>query len=293
MLHTWFSGILFVLLSVFLAVGGLWVTRRFVSLSFLDMHKDIAGFFLGILGTIYAVMLAFVIFVVWTQYDTASTEVLREANRIADLRRFTVGFPDPVRRSLHEKILTYCRSLVDEEWPAMEEGQRSLHAGALLDDLWDTYSHFEVDSPSARQIALYNESLKHLSDLNNSRRLRLYASRETLPTILNVLLWGGGIVIIGFTYLFGLKSILTQSVMTAALVATIAFTLFLIAALDSPFKGDFRISPEPIREFVLEIPTPVARVSHAGGRISASFLPFDSVDGVPGPFWLWCKSALL
>ncbi|HSB09555.1 MAG TPA: DUF4239 domain-containing protein [Blastocatellia bacterium] len=249
MLHTWLSGILFVVVSVLLSVVVLGLVRRFVSLSVLDMHKDVAGFFLGVLGTIYAVMLAFVIFVVWTQYDDASTGVLREANRIADLRRLAVGFPDPAGTQLYGKVVTYAQSLIDDEWPAMEKRQKSLRTGELLDDLWQSYAR--LDPKSGRESALYSESLKQLSELNNSRRLRLDASRETLPTVLSVLLWGGGIVLVGFTFLFGLKNMVSQALMTGALVATIAFMLFLITALDSPFKGDFRISPEPIREFVL------------------------------------------
>lgn len=61
----------------------------------------------------------------------------------------------------------------------------------------------------------------------------------------------GGVIVVGFTYLFGLQSTVVHTLMVAALALTIALVLFTVGALDYPFRGDVRVGPDAI-ESVLE-----------------------------------------
>ena len=89
----------------------------------------------------------------------------------------------------------------------------------------------------------YNEMLVQLHDLGNARRERLLAASEGLPTILWIVLILGGVITVSFTYLFGLEDTLVHLLMVAALAMIISKSLFTVAALDYPFKGDIRIHP--------------------------------------------------
>jgi hypothetical protein len=64
-----------------------------------------------------------------------------------------------------------------------------------------------------------------------------------LPTIRWVVLIVGGVIEVGFTYLFGLESTTVHVLMVASLTLIIALVLFTVAALDFPFKGDVRVGP--------------------------------------------------
>jgi Na+/proline symporter len=55
---------------------------------------------------------------------------------------------------------------------------------------------------------------------------------------------GGGVITIAFTYLFGLESTVVHTLMVASLALIIALSLFTVAALNHPFKGDVRIHPD-------------------------------------------------
>jgi len=59
-----------------------------------------------------------------------------------------------------------------------------------------------------------------------------------------VVLATGGIIVVGFTYLFGLQSTAIHLLMVGSLALIIALVLFTVAALNYPFKGDIRIHPE-------------------------------------------------
>jgi hypothetical protein len=74
--------------------------------------------------------------------------------------------------------------------------------------------------------------------------MRLVMAEEGLPTVLWVVLIVGGIVAVGFTYLFGMEDTGAHALMVASLAGVIALVLFTIAALDHPFSGSARVGPE-------------------------------------------------
>jgi hypothetical protein len=244
-MQTFILGFTVVGLSLLLTHLGLRLVRRLVPLSVLESHHEVAGFIIGVLGAIYAVLLAFVVVIMWDQYGDARANVEQEANKLNSLSHLAQGFPDPTRQRLLSMMRAYAQSAINEEWPAMAYGNESPRTQAALDDLWRAY--LEIDPQTSRESTLYEESLDRVDEMGASRRLRIYASRDDLPVVIQFLLWGGGLITIAFTYFFGVKSVRSQALMTAALAGVIAFILFLIVALDNPFHGYVRASPEPLQ----------------------------------------------
>jgi hypothetical protein len=245
-MQTLILGALIVGVSVLLTHLGLRLVRRKIPLAVLETQHEVAGFIIGVLGAIYAVLLAFVVVIMWNQYEDAKSTVEQEANQISSLTRMTQGFPDPVRQRMLEGLRNYAQLVIDEEWSAMSQGKAGQRTQEAINNLWQIYS--SIDPQTNRENVLYDHSLDSLRELGNSRRLRIHASSDDLPIIIQVLLWGGGLITIAFTYFFGVKSVRSQALMTAALAAVIAFILFLIVALDNPFHGYVRVSPEPMQQ---------------------------------------------
>nr|AIA13705.1 Protein of unknown function (DUF4239) [uncultured bacterium] len=245
-METMLLGLLIVGASVVLAHIGLKMVRRTVSLEVLQSHHEVAGFIIGVIGAVYAVLLAFVVVAVWDQFEDANATVTREANQLIDLSRMAQGFPLPAQQSVQDSLRVYVRVAIDEEWPAMARGEQGQRTQGAMDQLWKSYR--EMDPQTSRENALYSASLDRLIELNDSRRLRLYASRNDIPLIVRILLWGGGLMTLAFTYFFGVKSIRSQALMTAGLASVLSFVLFLIVALDNPFHGSVRVSPEPLKQ---------------------------------------------
>ena len=134
-MYTLFLGILVVGGSQLLAVAGRWIVRRLVSLETLERNHEVAGFFLGVLGTMYAVLLAFVVSVLWTQYQDARVLITREANELGDLSRPSKGFSEPLPTQLRAQLTEYTKATLDEEWPAMANGNESQRAWNALQHL--------------------------------------------------------------------------------------------------------------------------------------------------------------
>lgn len=248
------DGALFVCLVISLSVAGLVLVRRYANIEWLKRQHEVASFFFLMIGTLYAVLIAFAIFVVWTQFQDAGSNLEHEANEVGDLSRMALAMQEPMRTNIRVALINYIEAVEEDEFPAMAEGRDSQRTWQAVEKLWKVYA--EADPTTLKAQANYAESLKHMNELSNYRRIRLFTSRGTVPSMLWHLLYMGGIVLIVFTYFFGHDSLLSQGVMTAALAGILAFSVFLIYAYNSPFAGAARVRPTP---FQLELQHVMAR----------------------------------
>jgi len=242
---TSFGGAIFVFLVMSFSVAGLVLVRRYADIAWLKRQHEVASFFFLMIGTLYAVLIAFAIYVVWTQFQDAGANLAHEANEVGDLSRMAMTMPDPMRTNIQVALADYIHAVVEDEFPAMAEGRDSQRTWQALENLWTVYA--EAEPATLKAQANYAESLRHMNDVSNYHRARLFTSRGTVPPMLWYLLYSGGIVLIAFTYFFGHESLLSQGAMTAALAGILAFSLFLIVAYDSPFSGAARVSPAPLQ----------------------------------------------
>src|SRR3712207_1613293 len=229
------------------AVVGLVLVQRLVPATIREEHNEVAGFIYAALGVIYAVLLALVVIAVWEEFGRARITVESEANALAEVFWLAHRLPEPERHQLQELARSYAEDVVNEEWPLMEQGRAPLmeHTRAtprgwvLIDDIRATLQGYEPRT-NAEQ-ALYAEGLDQVQRLADARRTRLVQAEESLPAVLWVVQVVGGIVAVGFAYLFGLENRWAHTLMVAALAGVIALVLFTIGILDHPFSGGARI----------------------------------------------------
>jgi hypothetical protein len=171
-----------------------------------------------------------------------------EANALAEIFWLAHRLPEPERHQLQELARSYAEEVVDKEWPLMEQGRTPLmeHTQAtprgwvLIDDIRATLQGYEPRTEGGQE--LYAEGLDQVQRLADARRTRLVQAEESsVPAVLWAVLVVGGMVAVGFTYLFGLESTWAHSLMVASLAGVIALVLFTIGVLDHPFSGGARI----------------------------------------------------
>jgi Protein of unknown function (DUF4239) len=235
------TGLLLVAVAVVVAVVGLVLVQRLVPTERRKQHNDVAGFIYAVLGVAYAVLLGLMLIAVWEKWDAAEVTTTDEANELAGIFYWAHALPQPEGRHIQELARSYARVVVEEEWPAMAQGKSSPEAWATLDELRGTI--LGLEPTTGAQQARYTEMLAQLHDLGNARRERLLAAEQGLPPILWVVLILGGLITVGFTYLFGLENTLVHLIMVGSLALVISMSLFTVAALDYPFQGDIHIHP--------------------------------------------------
>src|SRR5215217_4293958 len=92
---------------------------------------------------------------------------------------------------------------------------------------------------------------RQVDTLADARRMRLVAAEEGVPGVLWAVLIFGGIVAVGFTYLFGLENTWAHRLMVVTLAAVIGLVLFTVGAMEHPFSGGARIGSGAF-ELILE-----------------------------------------
>lgn len=229
--------------SMVTSVAGLALVYWAVPVMWLQPAQDVVGNYLQTLGTVYSVLLAFVVFMVWGQHNEALGYVHKEANDLLDMGRILRGLPDPLRSLGMERLRAYTRSLLDEEWDDMVHGRECVRAGVHLEELWDAVQEHEPRTP--REESLFAEMLSRFNDLSDTRADRLRSAGTRIPNILWALLLSGGLVMVGSMYLFATRDFITHAVMTAALAGVLSHVLYVIWDLDNLFRGAWNVDRKP------------------------------------------------
>jgi ABC-type multidrug transport system fused ATPase/permease subunit len=222
------------------SVAGLLLVRRFVPAAVLQQQHDVASPKFQVIGTLYAVLLAFVVVVVWQQFQSASVNVDVEATKLSDLYRDAEEYPEAERVRLRRQLRAYAEAVVTDEWDAMARGGESTRAWVEYDGLWKLYR--ALRPRDLTEIPIATETLRRMSELGEARSLRLLHSRAAIHPVL----WAGlivlGVITIGFGYFFGAR-LRAQVAMTALFASAIGILVFIIVVLAHPFRGYGRISP--------------------------------------------------
>ena len=230
------------------------MVQRLVPAEKRQEHNDVAGFLYAVVGVVYAVLLALLVIAVWEQYQKANETVESEASAVGEIAWLAHRLPEPERHELQEDARSYAQEVVDQEWPRMEQGLeggvQSLPEGwDLIDDMRATLQDFEPSTEAEQN--LHAEGLDQIDRLGDDRRLRLVAAEEGIPGVLWVVLVFGAVVVVGFTYLFGLRNSWAHRLMVMSLTAVIALVLFTVGVMEHPFSGGVHLEPEAF-ELILE-----------------------------------------
>jgi hypothetical protein len=101
-----------------------------------------------------------------------------------------------------------------------------------------------------------NEMLRQLDHVTQARRVRLILAAGLVPGVIWLVLFGGAVITIGFTFFFGAENLRAQMVMTGALAALIFAELLIVVAIDHPFAGTVKVGPEALDAVKAEFATP-------------------------------------
>jgi hypothetical protein len=77
-----------------------------------------------------------------------------------------------------------------------------------------------------------------------------------LPAALWTVVLIGAVLNIVPTYLFWVENFQLQVLLIVMLATFIGLLIFLIAAMDNPFRGEFSVSPDAFKEVLTTIMTP-------------------------------------
>jgi hypothetical protein len=234
-----------------LAMAGPPLVRRVVPLQKLRTNNEVAGFKFAVIGVLYAVLLAFVVIIVWERFHEAERAVSSEAGAAGSIRRLAGGLGEASAAEIRSRTAAYLQSALADEWPAMTGGHSSPATSQALSELYDTVVH---NRPADLHDAdLQTDLFRQLDQLTAARRDRLVMAGGTVPGVIWFVVFLGAVLTIMFTYLFGSQYVLMQSLMTGVLAAIIFSAILVIIAIDRPFTGAIAVGQGPLRAVLEEL----------------------------------------
>lgn len=238
-----FCLLLFVLLAGF-SVGGMLLLRKKLHPALLPRSHDVTGFYTGIIGVLYTVVVAYCIVSVWEDYADAEANMYRESSAIADMYRSSPAFPDSFGTALKTHLQQYTDAVINDEWK--EPGFKGRADGKALLHFNLLYDHVNSFQPlTIADNTNYTNLLTNLNELSDTRRIRLQDGSSDLPAAIWVLLFAGALVTMVFTWFFRIENLRLQVIMILLIAFIISLTLYIIIALSYPFSGSSGLKPEP------------------------------------------------
>lgn len=239
---TWIWGTLVVLFLDGAACIGLTIFHRLVHVELRRAHNELTGFTVAVISVTYAVLLAFIAIATWESFSRSEGIIDREADCVGSIYRDTQGLPPAMGAQIRTDIRRYTDTVIHEEWPEQQ-------IGIVPDQGWtplrDVHSAIVLMHPATRgEAVIQAELLKTLNMLYSARNSRLSAVQGHIPIIIWWVIFFGGAVTVGFTYLFGFHDFRMHLVTTTAVSTSLALVVVLIIALDWPFRGKVSVSPD-------------------------------------------------
>jgi len=205
--------------------------------------NDFTGAVVAVIGTTYAVILAFMLSGVWNMFQQAQSNEEQEANALVNVWRIATQLQVPGAQEAQAACLKYANIAVQKEWPALLADKPMPTDNAdTINQLWkfagEIQSHSGNDSIAAYQM------MEELRLLTEYRRIRTMQSQEELPAILWAVLIVGGIITVVAACFFGVPSFHFHVLQVGMLSFLISLVLVAIADIDRPYQGPVTVQPE-------------------------------------------------
>jgi hypothetical protein len=213
---------------------------------FTDLDRA-AGVF-GVLGTSFAVLLAFVIFVAFESYVNAKDKAGQEAVSVTELYHTARLFPSPAREELADQMICYARSVIADEWPTMGKQRQSTLVRGWLARLDATSEQGDL---AGKRAVAFGHWLDQSAARREGRRGRLAEAKPFVPQPLWFVLILGAVVLVGFMCFFADRSeaFPVQAMMIGTITAVVVSGLLVIRFLDRPYENrNGSIRPTEMRQ---------------------------------------------
>lgn len=242
-MNVYLIGLLWVVGAAGVAVLLMVAIRRFISHEHRHAGDEAANRVFTVVAGLEAVLAAFVLIDVYTAVDTARTDSYHEADSLVAVYWDADLLPATPKDQIQQLIRQYTATVVNEEWPAMRDGDPVAETGkAQLDRIHDAIAAVVPDTQPEedRQTQISND----LTTVYSDRQERLDAADTTVSSIVWLALIVGAVLSIGLTCLFGGQKIRTHLIIAATLAGTLAALLYATYELQNPFGGSVQVSAE-------------------------------------------------
>ena len=227
-------------LVVIVSVLGQVFVRRFLIKEKIESCHEVGGVILGIMGTLYAVILGLVVLDAMTKFETTESLIVNESQSLMLVVSIAEQFKTE-REVIRQLSKDYIDEVVTNDWEFLGKGIRGHHkAGFILKKILNEVKKIEPITENEK--GLFPVLLQEVVSICKYRVARIDQSLYGIPIMKWIMLIVGGVMTIIFTYFFTIENQKLQSLMTGMYTLMIAMNLYMVLMFTQPYSGDFQAS---------------------------------------------------
>ena len=228
-----------VLVSVGVALTLTAVLSRWVNDSLRERSNLVNSSQMMMLGTIYGVLLGFMLSDAWIAYQRAGDDVRSEAAAALTIYRNSSLLPSSCALPLQNAAEDYVKTVITVEWPSMTGHQADFRGSSIVAGMWSIVDSCSKDGSSSE--AARENVVGALETLQAGREARIEDYSGHLPLMMWCVLLFGATAVITASTLLGNENKYVHALHVASLTVLISVSLLTISDLDRPFDGGTRV----------------------------------------------------
>ncbi len=237
------SGLLWVVGLSLVSGAIVLLVQRFAPAERPEAHIEATGFVFAVVGVLYAIVVAFIVIAVWDTMNQARDDAYHEASSLTDVYWYAQTVPEPNRTEIQRLCRDYTTTVIASEWPRMRAHQAVGPTGwSQLDQLRDAV--LRTAPQEDWDGSPYQRATDTIGQLYQFRQDRLTAATQGISPVVWLMLIGGGVLTIAFSYLFDVAGTTTQAILVVGLTAMVVLLLFAVYQLEFPYSRGVRIGPD-------------------------------------------------
>jgi Protein of unknown function (DUF4239) len=205
-------------------------------------HNNIVAIFLGMSGVFYGITLGLIAVGTFENFNSTEDKVTNESSSLAALYRDVTILEKPERQIMSSTLKRYTQYVVNEAWPLQRKGIVPKGGTKIIDTFQMQLAKYNPETDKDKII--YAEVFDQFNVLIEKRRLRLNAVNASLPSTIWLILFLGAFVNIVLTWLLVINNKKLDVVINILSGALLGSLIFLIAAMDNPFRGEYSVSAD-------------------------------------------------
>jgi hypothetical protein len=206
------------------------------------------GALLQIIGTLYSVVYAFAIYVIWGQFTSVENEIQKESGALKDLLLFSQRLKETVREPIVRAVKTYARGVAETEWRSLAAREDTDKTDKLFSAVISAAVDVKPDDDTERVV--YQRLLEITNQASAHRDERLALSVKRMPQTLLLFVTLTASMILFLLFFFPFRNLALGLVSIAITTMLLCFAHFVLTDLDNPFEGTWNVGSEAFAELV-------------------------------------------
>ena len=191
---------------------------------------------------LYGLLVGLLAVSAYQNFAGASDIVTKEASSLAALYRDLQAYPQPIKGRLQNDIRKYTRFVIDRAWPDQQRGVIPTEGTHRMTQIIGDLMSFEPTKKS-EEIA-HAEAYQQLNAYTELRRSRLANVTTGIPGVFWWVVALGAFITILLLAMLDME-IHVHLILTGLVSLFLGLVIFLIAAMDNPFRGEVSVGPDP------------------------------------------------